>query len=332
MPNAKPHLVAATVASACLLALSACGSPTEPSAVTTETATATAAATATATQVGDCFDIGTSYFAIANRWVVDSPAIPCTPGSYNLQTIALYDVPAELAVTIPELDKARAESDNLPDDATVPQDLQDLLDEAGTVLDPVNSQCWQDFNDLVDRQTVDDITRTDMLMPYLFGPNEQEWADGDRSMRCAVMMVLSIDSTRTDFTLLPLPADLEGAANIFSTQLCSDGEGDSLVVLACDDPDLPNDAWLSLSLATPMSVLGPFPGKDKGFDVLFDRCTSFASHFVKPDAELTEENTMGQVYLPSGEDVSDWSPKQMWDEPDMLFLCKMHKGLFADAS
>lgn len=308
---------------------SASTSASSPSPSAAAGTSSSAAATA---QVGDCFDIGTDYAAIANRWVIDSPAVPCTPGTYTLQTIAVYDVPTDLPASIPEIDRAQAEADALPEGTSPSQETQDMLDKAGTALRASFDECWADFTDLVHRQTIGDITRTDMLFTFLSGPNEQEWADGARWLRCGVIMTLSPDSTRPSLTLLPLPAELANAANVLSTQLCSHGTGAGLVVLACDNPDLPEDAWLTLSLGTPVSSLDEYPGEAKARQVLQGACADFASHFIKPGTTLADADFDARVYLVDGTNVDDWSMKRTWNHPDMLFLCVVRLGLFADAT
>jgi len=259
-----------------------------------------------AAQVGDCFDTDRN-FEFTN---VGDP-VPCTPGSYTQETVAVLDLPSDLPISYPERQQLLDNFDAGETRTDEQEEQRKAFDEA---LSPLHEECRSIVRDIVMPGAEADAQS--LFSHDLTGPNGEQWASGERWARCNITrMVRQLNSSDTE--LLSLPRKLERTGFTAANKACYSGPLKDARWRSCDDPQFEDNAWMTVLSFPASDISAQAPGKQKKSAAAVDKaCAEASEKYVKTNQRdyLVEQDGYNSLWRkPTNENLAQgWGSAQVY--------------------
>jgi hypothetical protein len=207
---------------------------------------------------------------------------------------------------------------------SLPDDLQAAYADLLSSMEATRVECVRIIDETVGATLPSGITQATVLTTDLTGPTPEQWAAGDRWVRCNVVARLAPDAASPVERLIPLRPDLVNALDDATYRVCSQGSPDGARI-PCADGVGQEDVWLTISDVVPTPSI-PWPGDQGAQEAAVLACVNVAEQAGIPAAPTMEAT--GRTVGADGVATSGFSP-DTWGTDAAQITCAVPLAQFA---
>lgn len=198
-----------------------------------------------ATRVGECFAYTTvEHYVLAS----DEPYVSCL-GPHTAQTVYVGALTNNDVMSFADAQSLLTAINGPGGVGSLPDDVQARYGTFVAAILSTSTQCKAVIDEATGTVLDDGTRQASRFLADLTGPTPEQWAAGDRWIRCNVVAVLPSDATRQRGTLMDLPPSLNAALDDPTFRVCWIGSPAGRQV-ACSEPASPR-VQLTLTESVP---------------------------------------------------------------------------------